>query len=126
MGTHLSSDEAIDLGARLNSHFEQSGLHQLQIQAATGVHQSQISRILAGDFKFVTPKVEALCKFAGVNYAKNRSVSPRGDVLPTAGPDRPHTTVLRAFEVVWDGSPRHADAIGDLIRAAGPLLRGST
>lgn len=132
MGIRLSASEAIALGARLDSRFEELGMTQLKIEDTTGVDQSQISRIFAGDFKFVTPKVEALCKKAGIGYAKNGGATVR-DRPPPAGPhevppaeaEKLHTVVLQAFESIWDGSPRHAAAIGDLIRAAGPLFQGN-
>lgn len=133
MRLKLSTSEAIDLGAALALQFKQSGLTQSELEALTKVDQTQISRILSGDFVFVSPNVEAICKLLGVSYARfSRIRVALGDPSPSklserpapADPIAPEALVLQAFESVWDGSPRHALAIGDLIRVAGPLVYG--
>lgn len=130
MRTRLSTTEATALGVRLRSRLKALGLSQLSLEAETGVDQTQISRIFDGDFTFATPNVDKLCEKLGATYAKNETVRPEGAPVGPSGSQRDRApapgreAVIQAFESVWDGSPRHAAAIGELIRAAGPLVTG--
>lgn len=76
---------------------------QTEISIATGVNQSQISRILSGQIRRVSGNVMTLCKFANEFDASR-------------GPDPMESTVLMsALRLVWDGSPAHAEAIASVL-----------
>ena len=79
------------------------GVSQQELAIATGVHQSQISRMLSGKVKRVSKNLakvsEYLDNFHGC-YA-NKSEIPR---------------VLKdAIQFFWDGTPGHADALARVI-----------
>lgn len=79
------------------------GLSQKQLETATGVHQSQISRMLSGNAKRVSKnlvKVSEYLENLHGDYA-NKSEIPR---------------VLKdAIQFSWDGTPEHADALARVI-----------
>lgn len=51
---------------QLCDSFEKSRVTQQQIANGSGVHQSQVSRILRGEFKRMTRNVVKICKYANV------------------------------------------------------------
>ncbi len=71
---------------------------------ATGVHTSQVSRILAGKVKRVSPNVEKICKFAKVVQLQQGT---RGS----------EELLWKAVKDVWDGTNEHAMALANLLRA---------
>ena len=58
------TDETLVLLERLKHHIATKRITQLQLAAATGVHQSQISRILAGHASRASGNLKKLCKYA--------------------------------------------------------------
>jgi transcriptional regulator with XRE-family HTH domain len=76
---------------------------QTDVSLATGVDQSQISRILAGQVRRVSGNVIELCKFAN-----NFDVSPDRDPSESA-------VLMSALRSVWDGTPAHAEAIASVL-----------
>jgi transcriptional regulator with XRE-family HTH domain len=76
------------------------------ISDATGVHISQVSRILAGKVKRASPNVEKLCKFAEL------ADLPQG----TIGSEE---LLWKAVKEVWDGTNEHAAALMSFMAAIG-------
>lgn len=76
---------------------------QTEISLATGVDQSQISRILAGRIRRVSGNVIALCKFAN-NADASRGRDPSESAV-----------LMSALRSVWDGTPAHAEAIASVL-----------
>lgn len=77
-----------------------------QISDSTGVHVSQVSRILAGQVKRASPNVEKIC-----NFAKSAKFQ------PSSSSDE---ELLRAeIHRLWDGTPEHALALSKLLGAIG-------
>ena len=76
---------------------------QIEIAAATGVDQSQISRILAGQVKRVSRNVTSLCIFANQFDTSIQNDPSRSAVL------------MAALRAVWDGSQKHAEAIASML-----------
>ncbi|HEX7908671.1 MAG TPA: helix-turn-helix transcriptional regulator [Paraburkholderia sp.] len=79
---------------------------QSVIASATGIHQSQISRILSGQIRRSSKNVQELCKYA---------ISLRREVRYDDGraAEALSATILR----VWDGTQHHADALIELLEA---------
>lgn len=77
--------------------------NQAEIALATGVDQSQVSRILAGQVKRVSRNVTALCIFANQFDTTIQNDPSRSAVL------------MGALRAVWDGSQKHADAIASML-----------
>lgn len=83
-----------------------SALTQSEIAAGAKVHQSQVSRILRGDFRRVSANVIRICKFANIVFTDARTISPK---------------LQKAVESVWDGSRAQEAAIVKLLGAAGGM-----
>jgi transcriptional regulator with XRE-family HTH domain len=79
------------------------GLSQQELAIATGVHQSQISRMLSGSAKRVSKnlvKVSECLENLHGGYANNSEIP----------------QVLKdAIQFSWDGTPGHADALARVI-----------
>lgn len=76
------------------------------ISDATGVHISQVSRILSGKVKRASPNVEKICKFAEL------ADLPQG----TIGSEE---LLWKAIKEVWDGTDEHAVALTNFLAAIG-------
>ena len=88
---------------QLNFAIESGNLTQSIISIATGVHQSQISRILSGHAKTTSKNFIKLCKYSDNlhnNNLNNRIIDP---------------LIGKAIAQVWDGSTEHAEAIAKVI-----------
>lgn len=96
---------------RLKSSQKLSALKQGEIAFGAKVHQSQVSRILKGDFRRVSKNVMQICKFAGISFTHEQTLSPK---------------LQKALEGVWDGSRGQEAALVKLLgAAAGIALAGS-
>jgi transcriptional regulator with XRE-family HTH domain len=79
---------------------------QTQIATETGVHQSQVSRILSGNVRRGSPNARRLCRYAeGI-----AGMTPSGSL---------EDSLALAVHSIWDGSAAHAEAITDLLGALG-------
>jgi len=92
---------------RLSSDVRQGSLTQQQISDATGVDQSQVSRILAGNMRRVSENVEKLC-----NYAKTLDT-------PYERDEQSKQDLIKALLQLWDGTPVHAITLKQLLHAIG-------
>lgn len=80
-------------------------LTQKEIEESTGVHQSQVSRILAGQAKRLSRNVQRLCKYAEqLDSITAPESSSSADLLQARILD------------VWDGTRNHAEALEALLR----------
>lgn len=89
---------------RLKLAVESKEIGLKAISDATGVHISQVSRILSGQIKRRSKNVEKICKFAKF------------------GSQAPHTTkneaiLMAAVKDLWDGTDDHAMALTSLLKA---------
>lgn len=73
---------------------------QEQIASETGVHQSQVSRILSGQIRRMSPNALMICKYAKLSVPSRSTQSHDYRNMLT-------DAVLRA----WDGTPQHARAL---------------
>lgn len=98
--------ENVDIEERidwLRATFKSEHLSQQALAEATGIHQSQISRILSGQARRLSRNVIALCKFAD-NLHKTRKSS-----------KKLHPALVSALQQTWDGSTEHAEALAKVI-----------
>ena len=61
---------------RLAQAVRSRAITQKDIADATGVHQSQVSRILAGQIRRVSANVLALCKYADLHFVDVGAIRP--------------------------------------------------
>ena len=82
----------------------------VDIAARTGIHQSQVSRLLRGQFRRVSPNVRKLLDYRP--EAKKRTLD--------AGAKQ---AVIRAALRTWDATPEGARALVRLLRSVQGLRR---
>lgn len=90
--------------ACLKGYFEQEDVTLRQVSIRIGVDVSQVSRYLNGHFKRMSPNLEALCKFAKVDWTKAGRTDPRKSQV-----------LIGALSDVWDGTREHAEALAGTI-----------
>ena len=109
------SAEQRELLAWLADRVKRRNLSQKAISAASGVDQSQVSRILAGRAKRPSPNLVKLCTYA----FSARACFPEPSTPVPAASERLTDAVLR----VWDGTPDHAVALVELLEAVKRIQR---
>lgn len=98
-----------EIGRALKANFKSRKLSQEAVAAANGMHQSQVSRVVRGQFKKVDGSVKALCKYASLSIIVDKRD-------PSTNPK-----LMSALSNLWDGSERHADAIAKVLTAMGQI-----
>lgn len=79
-----------------------------EIARGSGVHQSQVSRIMRGDFKRVSRNVQRICKFGGIDLqSASHASSPLNDSLRN----------------LLDGSKSREAAVARVLDAVSALVR---
>lgn len=86
------------------------GITQMEIAAAVGASQGQVSRILSGKCQRASHLHEEVCL-----YVERRA----GGV--TAEAVRANDELIEAVRVTWDGSGSHARALSTVIRSLSVL-----
>jgi len=87
----------------------------VQVAADTGIHQSQVSRLLRGKFHRVSRNVQLLLAYAG---DARRAPAPRRSQAARAA-------VIRAALRTWDATPEGAQALVRLLRSVQDLRRAT-
>jgi hypothetical protein len=85
----------------------------VDIAARTGIHQSQVSRLLRGQFRRVSPNVRKLLECAGTPQRPSRDQSAL----------QGKQAVIRAALRTWDATPEGARALVRLLRSVEGLRR---
>jgi hypothetical protein len=88
----------------------------VQIAADTGIHQSQVSRLLRGHFRRISPNVRALLAYASKGQTKRAQ--------PRAA-EAARSAVIRAALRTWDATPEGAQALVRLLRSVQEIKRGA-
>jgi hypothetical protein len=87
----------------------------VRIAADTGIHQSQVSRLLRGQFHRLSRNVRLLLDYAA---KPGRAPAPRRAAAAKA-------SVIRAALRTWDATPQGAQALVRLLRSVQDLRRGA-
>jgi len=90
---------------RLRQYLRREGMSQGELAQATGVNQSQISRIVHGRPKRISNAMQVLCSHAGIEWRK-----------PSNDPTR-HPELMAAVSAAWDGTDAGAEALARLLSA---------
>ena len=77
--------------------------HLQRLATEVGVDQSQVSRILSGEFKTITPPVIRICKYANI-FAQEKV-------------EKDKSCLIEAIDEVWDGSDEIEELLLNLIRS---------
>jgi transcriptional regulator with XRE-family HTH domain len=83
------------------------------ISDSTGVHISQVSRIITGKSKRLSPNVDKICKFA------NKLSSP-------ISPQESEKILYESILGIWDGTSEHALALKALLQEIGRYQKAAT
>lgn len=83
---------------------EEKKLSQLDISRATGVHQGQVSRILAGQSKRFSRNTKKLLQYAEM-------------IRPSSAPPDMAGDLQKAVLDIWNGTNQHALALKQLLQA---------
>lgn len=73
--SYRNPDDAVVLGERLRRTRKNSGMTLKELNTATGVSHSQISRIERGQFKGESKNVQILCEFLNIAVDQNSRLS---------------------------------------------------
>jgi len=86
----------------------------VRIATDTGIHQSQVSRLLRGQFQRISPNVRVLVAYAAQAKARR----------PQAPAPAAKAAVIKAALRTWDATPEGARALVRLLRSVRELRRG--
>ncbi|MGQ0544090.1 MAG: hypothetical protein ACT4P3_01990 [Betaproteobacteria bacterium] len=86
----------------------------VELAARTGIHQSQVSRLLRGQFRRISPNVRKLLDSAA---GAKRPSPAKGKNLQS------RQAVIRAALRTWDATPEGARALVRLLRSVAELRR---
>lgn len=96
--------------SELNQLVEAHELLQSDLANAIGLSQGQVSRLLSGDFKKTGKTYERLCIYVSKIARQREQINPIEN-----------EEIMNAIASVWDGSPRQARYLAQIIRSLGPL-----
>ncbi|MFN2644798.1 MAG: hypothetical protein ABR570_07405 [Burkholderiales bacterium] len=88
----------------------------VRIAADTGIHQSQVSRLVRGHFRRLSPNVRTLLAYAEKPAAR-KDARGEGEAAKAA--------VIKAALRTWDATPAGAQALVRLLRSVEQLRRGA-
>jgi len=86
----------------------------VRVAADTRIHQSQVSRLLRGQFKRLSPNVRKLLAYANAPRRERAAEEPRRTAK---------AAVIRAALNTWDATPEGARALVRLLKSVRALRR---
>ncbi|MEH2564299.1 helix-turn-helix domain-containing protein [Bradyrhizobium sp. AZCC 2289] len=110
----ITSEGKKKLIADLQRYMQQRDWNISDLAANSGVHQSQISRIVAGDFKTFSSNIIKICITFGLepqNYYENTRE------------DEDRKQIANSAISIWDGSRQDAGVVVSLLREIAKLRK---
>ena len=108
---HHTDPRMAEIRSALKTAMERNGHSQPEVSKLTGVSQSNISRLLAGERKRVTKCVKKLCHYAGLDAETD---------APTLDA---HRRLSQALRGAISDNPQAALALASVIESLAPILR---
>lgn len=102
--------QSADIARKLDA----AGFTQQMLAEILGVSQSQVSRILGGQFKRRSKLFDDLCKIAYQSTGAAEGAQP--------GASAQQADLISALDAVWDGTDSHAKALAVVIRSLSALM----
>jgi transcriptional regulator with XRE-family HTH domain len=102
--------QSADIARKLDT----AGFTQQTLAEMLGVSQSQVSRILSGQFKRRSKLFDELCKIAYESTGAAEGAQP--------GASAQQADLIAALDAVWDGTDSHARALAVVIRSLSALV----
>jgi transcriptional regulator with XRE-family HTH domain len=112
----LASESKRMLVVEIRSQLDARRLGTREFAQACGVDQSQISRVLAGNFKSVSHNVMQICINLGIDPARF--------LRPTREDESARRRIMDSALAVWDGTPEGADLLVSVLGGMA-ALRGT-
>jgi hypothetical protein len=110
----ISSEAKRVFIADLHRYMKKNSVGVSKIAALTGVHQSQVSRLAAGDFKTLSSNIIKICMELGFNLPRYQF---------DASYDEVRSRLADSTFAIWDGTPEDAEVVSSLLREIGRLRR---
>jgi DNA-binding Xre family transcriptional regulator len=110
----LTSDGKRNFLADLKRDMEQRGWNISALAAHTGIHQSQVSRIVAGDFKTFSSNIIKICmtlEMEQKNYYEDTRV------------DEDRRQIVNSAISIWDGTRQDAGVVVSLFKEIAKLRK---
>jgi hypothetical protein len=99
----LASEAKRALSAEIRAQMDGRMLNSSQLANQCGVDQSQISRVLAGDFKGVSHNLMQICISLGID--------PLRFVVPSRVDEMAKRRIMESALAIWDGTAEGAELL---------------
>lgn len=107
MDSQVCINNPAAIAEALTAIFKSKKWNQSRIAMESGIHQSQVCRILSGKFKRCSKSVLILCKYANLSLVQ-KNTDPRAN-----------EQLMKALSLAWDGTDAHAEMIAKLLITIG-------
>ena len=99
----LASESKRMLVAEIRGRMEARKLNPTRLAQISGVNQSQISRVLAADFRGFSHNIMQICI--------NLGIDPLRFVVPMREDEAAKRRIMESALAAWDGTPQDADQL---------------
>lgn len=110
----MSKSNLYPTPTQLSNLAKSLNIKQEEIALATGISQSQVSRLLSGHRKRISKSYIEICNY--VNKC-------RGGITPELV--RENDELINALASIWDGSARQSTALANIILSLGGICNSS-
>jgi DNA-binding Xre family transcriptional regulator len=110
----LTSDEKRVFLADVQRHMQERNWSPSELARKTGVHQSQVSRILAGNFKTFNSSVMTICMHLGMQP---------NVYLEQSRLDEDERHIANSAIAIWNGTHQDAGLVVSLLREIAKLRK---
>jgi hypothetical protein len=111
----LASESKRVLIAEIRSRMNARKLNASLIARTCAVDQSQVSRILAGDFKNISQNIMQICMYLGIDPVRLLRSAPVEDAATQR--------IAESALAVWDGTPQGADLLVSVLGGMAALQK---
>jgi transcriptional regulator with XRE-family HTH domain len=107
------------LGAAMRARRGKLGMTVVEVARSSGVHASQVSRILRGQFSTISHSVVRICTVLGIDP----DTAAEAERLAASEPDRAARRLQQRLLAAWDRTPADADRLSSFLVQLAELRR---
>jgi hypothetical protein len=111
----LASESRRALVAEIRAQMDARKLGLTRLARISGVDQSQISRMMAADFKGMSHNVMQICMHLGID--------PMRFFVPSREDEFAKKRIMESALAVWDGTPEDADLLVSVLGGMAAMRR---